>query len=135
MAGELVAAGAAFGPWGAVIGGVAEVAIAVSKPTPIAPAFSMADGDFDGSGWNVNYGSGSIDSLSSAAFGDKNSGFNSASSDFDGSGWNVNFGSGSITSEAKKTVSEDDSVADSSEWLTLAMVLVVGLVVMKVFKK
>lgn len=133
MAGELVAAGAAFGPWGAVIGGVAEVAIAVSKPTPIAPAFSMADGDFDGSGWNVNYGSGSIDSLSSAAFVDKSSGFPSANSAFDGSGWNVNFGSGDITSTAKKTT--DSAASANDEWLTLAMVLVGGLVVMKVFKK
>lgn len=53
-----------------------------------------------------------------------------ASGVFDNSGWNVNFGSGSITSQQDKQTG-----SNSSEWLILAMVLVGGLVVLKVFKK
>lgn len=64
MAGELVTAGAAFGPFGAVLGGVAEVGIAAagSQAAPAGPSMNEAFHDFDGSGWNVNFGSGSITS-------------------------------------------------------------------------
>jgi len=131
MAGELVTAGAAVGgPWGAVIGGVAEVAIAVSKPTPIKPAFSQSAGDFDGSGWNVNFGSGNIDSSASSKSGPGGASSQGAKGLFDGSGWNVNFSSGDITSTAKKTTK-----GANEEWITLATVLVVGMVAIKGIKK
>lgn len=55
MAGEMMAAGSAFGPWGAVAGGLLDVA--ASPGSPAAPAVAQSDNVFDSSGWTVSTGS------------------------------------------------------------------------------
>lgn len=58
----LTGAATAANPW-AAIGGQFAMGLGQSIGSPGGPSF--ADGKQDGSGWNVNFGSGSIDSARS----------------------------------------------------------------------
>lgn len=96
--------------------GVAALGVAnaaVSKP--LAPT-GASSGGIDSSGWNVNFGSGDIDSSvaglpGSAAYVQKASG-----GEVDNSGWNVNFGSGGISSK----VAQQEAVS----WLMIGGALI-----------
>lgn len=125
-------AGAAFGPWGAVIGGVvglvADVAMQPSTPSSANGSFqnNLA---FDNSGWNLGFGGATVDSSSNTSntqggsqtsggmmggvgmvgSGSGGTGANSlfgTSLGFDNSGWNVAFGGSKITSSASKSLTQ-----------------------------